>query len=241
MKTKKTFKIITGVIVFLTLPSILFFVFMFFKYNEDLPQGKQGSKADELAGKMLEALNFDAYKNTDYIEWTFKNLHHYKWEKSKNSCSVFWKEYKVDLQLNDKSLNKAYIHGFKVEGEIGEELTTKALSYFNNDSFWLVAPYKVFDNGTERRLVELKNGEEGLLITYTTGGTTPGDSYLWSFEDNGMPKSFKMWTSILPIQGLESSWSDWTTTESGAKLPTFHNILFLGIEITNIKVKKYNQ
>ena len=114
---------------------------------------------------------FEAYKNTDYIEWTFKNLHHYKWEKSKNSCSVFWKEYKVDLNLNDKSLNKAYIHGFKVEGEIGEELTAKALSYFNNDSFWLVAPYKVFDNGTERRLVELKNDEEGLLITYTTFST----------------------------------------------------------------------
>lgn len=241
MKTKKTFKIITGVIVFLTLPSILFFVFMFFKYNEDLPQGKQGPKADELAYNMLEALDFEAYKNTDYIEWTFKNLHHYKWEKSKNSCSVFWKEYRVDLNLNNQSLNKAYIHGFKIEGEIGEDLTTKALSYFNNDSFWLVAPYKVFDNGTERRLVELKNGEDGLLITYTTGGTTPGDSYLWSFGDNGMPKSFKMWTSILPIQGLESSWSDWTTTESGAKLPTFHNILFLGIEITNIKGKKYNQ
>ena len=241
MKTKKTFKIITGVIVFLTLPSILFFAFMFFKYNEDLPQGKEGPKADNLAHKMLNALDFEAYKNTDYIEWTFKNLHHYKWEKSKNSCSVFWKEYKVDLYLNDQSLNKAYIHGFKVEGEMGEELTNKALSYFNNDSFWLVAPYKIFDNGTERRLVELKNGEEHLLITYTKGGTTPGDSYLWSFEENGMPKSFKMWTSILPIQGLESSWSHWTFTESGAKLPTYHNILFLGIEITNIKGIKYNQ
>ncbi len=238
MKTKKTFKIITGIIVFLTLPSILFFVFMFFKYNEDLPQGQQGPEADALAYSMLDVLDYEAYKNTDYIEWTFKNLHHYKWEKSKNTCTVFWKDNKVTLHLNEPSLNRAFIHGFRVEGEMGIELVEKGLSYFNNDSFWLIAPYKVFDKGTERRLVKLQDGNNGLLVTYTTGGTTPGDSYLWLFEKNGMPKSFKMWTSILPIQGLESSWSHWTTTESGVKLPTFHNILFLGIEITNIKGTK---
>ena len=119
---------------------------------------------------------------------------------------------------------------------MGKELIDKAISYFNNDSFWLVAPYKVFDSGTERRLVDLKNSSnKGLLITYTKGGTTPGDSYLWILDENGMPNSFKMWTSILPIKGLESSWSNWTTTESGAKLPTFHNIFFLRIDITNIK------
>jgi len=127
------------------------------------------------------------------------------------------------------------MHGFKIEGDMGKELIEKAVSYFNNDSFWLVAPYKIFDKGTERRLVTLENNDKALLITYTSGGSTPGDSYLWLLEDNGMPKSFKMWTSILPIQGLESSWSNWTKTESGANLPTFHNILFLGIDLTNIK------
>ena len=235
MKTKKTFKIVTGVIVFFTLPSILFFLFLFLKYNEDLPQGQQGKEADAIAYKMLDALDFDAYKNTDLIEWTFKKVHHYKWNKSENACSVFWKENKVDLNLNNPSENQAYMHGFKIEGDMGKELIEKAVSYFNNDSFWLVAPYKIFDNGTERRLVTLENNENALLITYTSGGSTPGDSYLWLLEDNGMPKSFKMWTSILPIQGLESSWSNWTKTESGANLPTFHNILFLGIDLTNIK------
>ncbi|MGZ0017084.1 hypothetical protein [Yeosuana sp. AK3] len=239
MKTKKAFKIITGVMVFFTLPSILFFAFMFFKYNEDLPEGKQGKDADALAHKMLEALNYDAYKNTDYLEWTFKKTHHYKWYKAKNMCSVFWKDYKVDLNFNDASLNKAFVHGFKIEGDTGKEIIDKAVSYFNNDSFWLVAPYKIFDAGTVRKLVDLHDSpNQALLVTYSKGGTTPGDSYLWILEDNGMPKSFKMWTSILPLKGLESSWSHWTTTGSGAKLPTFHNILFLGIEITNIKATK---
>lgn len=235
MKAKKTFKIITGFIVFLTLPSILFFVFMFFKYNEDLPTGIQGQEADAIAYKMLDALNYNAYKNTGYLEWTFKKKHHYKWGKNENLCSVYWEDFKVDLNLKNKALNKAYIHGFRIEGDMGNDLIDKAISYFNNDSFWLVAPYKVFDFGTERRLVTLKNGDPTLLVTYTKGGSTPGDSYLWLLDKKGRPKSFKMWTSVIPIKGLESSWSDWTTTESGAMLPTFHNIFFLGIDITNIK------
>ncbi|WP_339917904.1 hypothetical protein [Yeosuana marina] len=234
MKTKKTFKIISGLIVFLTLPSILFFVFVFLKYNEDLPTGEQGAKADALAYKMLDALNYKAYDSTNYLEWTFKKSHHYKWKKSKNTCSVYWEDYKVDLDFNNTDLNKASVHGFMVKGDMGEELIDKATSYFNNDSFWLVAPYKVFDTGTERRLVTLKNGDSGLLVTYTSGGSTPGDSYLWLFDDNGKPTSFKMWVSIIPIKGLEASWSNWTTTKSGTILPTFHNIFFLGIDITNI-------
>jgi hypothetical protein len=44
-----------------------------------------------------------------------------------------------------------------------------------------------------------------------------------------------MWTSLLPIDGLEATWADWTTTESGAQLPTFHKMLVLGLEINHIK------
>lgn len=234
-KSKKVFKIISGVIIFFTLPSLLLFGFLFFKYDEELPNGVQGEQADALAYNMLEALDYNAFKNTNYIEWTFKKRHHYKWDKENNTCEVYWKEFKVNLDLNDHTQSKAYVHSFKVESEMAKELLTKALDYFNNDSFWLVAPYKIFDNGTERRLVNLENGDEALLVTYTTGGSTPGDSYLWLLDDSGKPKAFKMWTSILPIDGLEASWSDWTTTESSAQLPTFHKLLVLGLEINHIK------
>ncbi|WP_418603800.1 hypothetical protein [Hwangdonia sp.] len=234
-KSKKIFKIVTGVIIFLTLPSILFFGFVFFKYNEDLPTGIQGEKADALAYKMLESLNYEAYKNTNYIEWTFKKRHHFEWKKSENRCDVFWKEYRVNLNLQDYALSKVYVHSFKMKGDMAEGLIEEAIKIFNNDSFWLVAPYKVFDEGVERRLVKLDNNEEALLVTYTTGGTTPGDSYLWLFDEAGKPKSFKMWTSLLPIDGLEATWSDWTTTESGAQLPTFHKLLVIGIEMGVVK------
>lgn len=238
IKSKKILKIITGIIIFLTLPSLLFFGFLHYKYNEDLPTGIQGEKADALAHKMLNTLDYEAYKNTSHIEWTFKKRHHYSWNKAKNTCDVYWKDYKVTLNLNNLSKSTLYIHSFKNESDIAPGLINKAIKYYNNDSFWLVAPYKVFDKGVERRLVKTENNGDALLVTYTSGGSTPGDSYLWLFDNNGKPKAFKIWASILPIDGLEATWSDWTTTESGAQLPTFHKLMVLGLEIEGVKGTK---
>ncbi len=55
----------------------------------------------------------------------------------------------------------------------------------------------------ERRLVKTKTNKDALLVTYTSGGTTPGDSYLWHLDASGKPESYQMWVSILPIGGLE--------------------------------------
>ncbi len=100
-KAKHILKILAGIIIFFTLPSLLFFGFIYFKYNEDLPQGQQGPEADQLALKMLNALNEEAYLQTDYLEWTFKGSHHYKWYKSDNTCEVYWDNFKVVLDLDD--------------------------------------------------------------------------------------------------------------------------------------------
>lgn len=237
MKINKIIKIISGIIIFITLPTFLLFGFAYFKYNEDLPDGIQGEQANALAYKMLENLNYKAYQNTNYIEWTFNKRHHYQWKKNEKKCTVFWKNYKVNLDLNDHSQSQVYLNDLKLEGQAAIKLIEKGLNYFNNDSFWLVAPYKIFDKGTERRLISLPNNEKGLLITYKFGGTTPGDSYLWLLDESAKPLAFKMWTSILPIDGLEASWNHWTTTKSGTQLPTFHKFLFLGLEIDIVRVE----
>ena len=235
MKLKKILKIIVGIIIFITLPSLLFFGFLYFKYNEPLPTGEEGQAADALAVKMLNVLNHDAYKATDYIEFTFKNRHHYKWFKSEHKCEVYWKNYTVILDTENHDNSKVIIGDQDYNGEDKHDLIHKAEAYFNNDTFWLVAPYKVFDAGVERRLVKTEDNKDALLITYTSGGSTPGDSYLWHFDKSGKPTSYQMWTSILPIDGLEATWNDWTTTESGAQLPTFHKLLILGLEMGEVK------
>jgi hypothetical protein len=234
-KSKKALKIIGGIIIFFTLPTLLLFGFMYFKYNEDLPAGQQGAKADQLANKMLKALNEDAYLSTDYLEWTFKGVHHYKWYKSDRTCEVSWDKLTVLLDLENQDNSKVFVAEQEYNGIEKQEYVDKATNYFNNDSFWLVAPYKVFDQGTQRRLVKTEDDKEALLITYTAGGSTPGDSYLWHLDATGKPKSFQMWVDILPIKGLEATWEKWITTESGAQLPAFHKFLFLGIEMDGVK------
>ncbi|MDH7912830.1 hypothetical protein [Winogradskyella sp. SYSU M77433] len=232
---KKALKIIGGIIIFFTLPSLLLFGFMYLKYDEDLPTGQQGAKADALATKMLDALNEDAYLNTDYLEWTFKGRHHYKWYKRDGKCEVYWDDFTVILDLKDYSQSKVFVAQQEYNGVEQQKYIDKAINFFNNDSFWLVAPYKVFDKGVERRLVTTDSNEEALLVTYTTGGSTPGDSYLWHLDKDGKPKSFQMWVDILPIDGLEATWENWTTTDTGALLPTFHKFLIFGLELEDIK------
>lgn len=234
---KRILKIILGIIIFFTLPSALLFGYIYFKYNEPLPIAKPSIKADALATKMLNTLNHEAYKSTDYIEFTFKNRHHYKWNKLENTCEVYWKSYQVNLDLNNTTNSNVFVGKQAYNGIEKQTIITKASNYFNNDTFWLVAPYKVFDKGVTRAIAKNDAGQQGLLVTYHSGGSTPGDSYLWHLDQTGKPKSYQMWTSILPIQGFPSSWSDWKTTETGAILPTFHKLSLLGLEITGLKTK----
>ena len=234
LSIKRILKIIAGIIIFLTLPSLLFFGFIYFKYNEDLPVGQQGVEADLLAHKMLDALNHNAYDTTNYIEWTFRGKNHYKWYRTDNLCEVNWKHFKVNLDLNTPSNSKVYVADQLYEGIEKQKYIDKALANFNNDSFWLVAPYKVFDGGVERRIVKTEDNKTALLVTYTSGGTTPGDSYLWHLDNQGKPIAYQMWVDILPIGGLEASWNNWTTTKSGAQLPTTHQLLFLDLDMGNV-------
>jgi hypothetical protein len=60
------------------------------------------------------------------------------------------------------------------------------------------------------------------LVKYTSGGSTPGDSYLWSLDANQVPKSFKMYVPSMKMNGVSATWEDWILTESGTMLPTNH-------------------
>lgn len=227
----KILKIAGWIAASLVLIGLVGFLFL----NEKLPAGESSAEADALAEKMLQAINHEAYKETRYLEWTFSGNHHYLWDKTRQKVQVTWDDNRVLLDLNNPARSEVYREGNPVGGRQGSELIATARDYFNNDSFWLVAPHKVLDPGTERRLVRMGNGEEALLVTYTSGGSTPGDSYLWLLEENGLPRAFKMWVSILPIGGIEASWDHWKTTESGTLLPESHKVLFVEVKLENVR------
>jgi hypothetical protein len=229
---RKIGKIVLGtLLLLLVLAGILYGI-----YNEPLPKGVQGKNADALATKMLTALNYDTYSETRFLEWSFANeKHHYRWDKETDTVFISWSDYQVHLNLDEPTKSSVSKGKEPVLGTEKEKLLKKATSYFNNDSFWLVAPFKVFDPGTERRIVTLKYGTQALLVTYTSGGDTPGDSYLWKLQPNGFPISFEMWVSIIPIGGIEASWDVWQVTESGAFLPSQHSIGPITLDMGDVR------
>ena len=228
---KKVLKILGILIAIFVLAIVGFMVWM----NESQPTGEAGQQAEVLAQKMLEATNKKAWDTTYCVQWTFKDVHHFFWDRKRNFVEVKWENNKV--LLHTKSVTgKAYTADKLLGEEEAKPLISKAWEYFCNDSFWLLAFTKTHDEGVERTYVKQDDGQDGLMVSYASGGVTPGDSYLWLLDENGLPTSYKMWVSIIPIQGLEVTWENWEKLPTGAMVATSHKLANgMDITITNLK------
>ncbi len=202
--------------------------------NKKKPTGKSGPEADALAKKVLTAINYPAWDTTRVLTWTFMGNHHYVWDKNRNYAQIKWGKNEVLLKL-DQVAGDAFVDGVRVDdGKQKQKLISKAWSFWCNDSFWFNAPSKVFDEGTQRSIVDMDDGSKGLMITYSSGGVTPGDSYLYKLDENGLPVSWQMWVKILPIGGIGNTWEGWVTTKTGAKISSVHDSA-VRMEIKNIQ------
>ena len=80
----------------------------------------------------------------------------------------------------------------------------------------------------------MEDGSDGLMVSYASGGVTPGDTYLWLLDENGRPTGWKMWVKILPFKGLYTSWADWVTLDTGAQIASMHGIKSFNLPIGNL-------
>ena len=199
--------------------------------SKPLPESFTGPEADQFARDVQKALNIQGYDTISKIQFSFRD-HHYLWNKTEERVLVSWEDYQVDLILSEIE-NSKILQGDKELNRA--DLIEKAKAYFYNDSYWLVAPFKFFDPGVVRSLVETDKGSKALLITHTSGGVTPGDSYLWYFDENLIPTHFELWVSIIPIKGISATWSSWVSKQE-VLFSTFHKLGPLEITIGDLKV-----
>lgn len=204
--------------------------------HEPRPDIIEDKNAELLAEQMLSAVNKTAWDSLSYVQWSFRGEHHYIWDKIKNDALVSWDDYEVHLDPDQVS-GKAYKSGALLEGKDHDSAIQDAWSYWCNDMFWFAAPFKIRDKGVELKVARDQDGQEGLLVSYSSGGVTPGDSYLWFLGQDGLPSGFKMWVKIIPIGGVYTSWENWKKLPGGAQVASLHqgNADFLRLEITNIK------
>jgi len=184
---------------------------------------------------MMEAVNSQAWDSIPIIQWTFKQTRTFQWDKQAHQCVVQWDQNKVLLDINSQS-GVAFVSDQQQEGAEARALVNTAWDLFNNDSFWLNAVVKVKDPGTVRSVVNLENGEKGLLVHYTSGGSTPGDKYLWIIGEDLKPIACKMWVDILPIGGIRFTWEDWVTLPGGAVVATNHKLKGQQLDISDLQV-----
>lgn len=226
---KKLFKIIGFILLVLIVALI---TFLYFK-STPLPAGQKGVKAEALTDKIQEAINQKAWDSTAAVAFTFMGNHHYLWDKKRNLVHVQWSDKKV--MYNSQTLEGvAYENDKKLSNTDKLEAIKKANDYFNNDSFWLIAPFKLRDAGTTRSIV-MQDNQEALMVTYASGGSTPGDSYIWILDQNYVPQTWRMWVSIIPIGGLETSWEEWKTFPNNLKIATSHKGL-IDLKLENVRV-----
>lgn len=205
-----------------------------FILHESKPVGNPSAEADALAKKMMMAVNKTAWDTTAVISWDFAGRQQYLWDKERHFVKVMWGDHTV--LLHTKSVTgKAFTNGVEVTGDEANDLVQMAWRHFCNDSFWLNAVVKAFDPGTSRSLVETKDEKNVLMVSYESGGVTPGDAYAWILDENGLPTSYKMWVSIIPVGGVEFTWENWVTLDTGAKIATLHKSAVFDLEIRDVK------
>lgn len=80
-----------------------------------------------------------------------------------------------------------FINGTPLDSAATRERLTEAYERHLNDSYWLLAPLKLFDPGVHRALApdSARDGTEVLALSFEDVGMTPGDHYWMSADSTG--------------------------------------------------------
>ena len=213
----RAFKILAVLLIL----GLLGLVVVGYSLNEPRPEGEPGPAADALARSMEAAVDKEAWDRTGAGRWSFFERHDYVWDRNRGLVELRWGDSRALFRTADQT-GRVWREGTEQTGEDAKEGLGAAYAYWINDSFWLNPVVKFFDPGVERALVKLDNGRDALLVSYSSGGVTPGDAYLWIPGPDGLPEAWRMWVQIIPIGGIETTWEGWTELSTGAKISTQH-------------------
>ena len=196
-----------------------------------LPVGQPGEAAEKLAQKMIKAADYDKWQNTAAVTFLFRGDDRVFWDKKRKLIEVQFKNKTVQFsELSGKSI---CLEGERRLLDECGELTQAAVKRFYNHTFWLNPVFHIQSPGAERALVE----NEKLLVSFKSGGSTPGDSYLFTADEEGKVADMRMWVSILTIKGMRAVFSDYRTTETGVRIAYHHKLSgIVSVDLSEVKM-----
>ena len=200
--------------------------------HEPRPTGVEGPEAEALADALASSVDVAAWERTGAVRWRFGDRNDHLWDRDRGLSFVRFGDAEVYFRIHDQR-GIAFENGVRVEDPA--ELVQRAYAHWANDSFWLNPLAKLRDPGTSRALVT-HEGEEALLLSYSSGGVTPGDAYLWiPGGPSGRPRAWKMWVSIIPVGGIEVPWQGWEQLPTGAWVSTEHPMGLVTLRLTDVE------
>ncbi|MEM1418055.1 MAG: hypothetical protein AAGH15_24375 [Myxococcota bacterium] len=198
------------------------------------PVAIEGRDPEPLAARVEAAVDLAAWERTGAVRWDFGGRHQHLWDRRRSLAEVRWGDTVARIRLADRS-GEAYEAGERLEGAAARAACEKAYGFWANDSFWLNPLAKLRDEGVTLGVAALEEGGEGLLVSYASGGVTPGDAYLWELGTDGKPTRWRMWVQILPVGGVPASWDGWEALPTGAVIATRHALGPVTLEITDLE------
>ena len=196
------------------------------------------AKADAVGKELIAALGGEsAWQKARQLEFTFvvdregKTVARFEhvWDRYTGDYRVKGTDktgapFAVYFNVNTRQ-GKGFVNGKPVEGEELQKLLQNAYGRFINDSYWLLAPWKIFDPGVHLTYDGEKPCPDGgvcdvLKLSFEEVGLTPKDIYwLWITRDG---RKMVQWQYVLNGAQEEPTtvlWKDWKNF-SGMSLST---------------------
>lgn len=176
------------------------------------------TNADSVASRLMTAHGADALASAPYLRFNFavetpkgtRVIARHFWDRTTGDYRVQWQrgaDSAYVALINVRNVNgelpegEVYLNGETLSGDEAQTMRTQAYGRFVNDTYWLLAPMKMFDPGVNRAYAaDSSTAKHDVLhLTFGDVGLTPDDEYWlyvstetgqldrWAFHLEGMP------------------------------------------------------
>ncbi len=207
------------------------FVFLAVASCSSLPKGQPGEAAEQFTQRILAAADYEKWKATSAVTFVFRGDDRVFWDKKRKLVEIQFKKNLVQFsEVTGKSI--CFEGERRVTDECGE-LTAAAVKRFYNHTYWLNPAFHIDTPNAVRAIAE----ENKLLVTFKSGGATPGDSYLFTTDEEGKLSEMRMWVSTLPLKGARATFSNYQKTSTGVRVALDHKVASLAnVNLTELQM-----
>lgn len=178
--------------------------------------GNADERAAEVAARVMEALGGEqAWAETRFVSFGFAGSRMHWWDRQTGRHRVEGTTQDGEPWLVLENVvsreGEAWFGGQKATGERAAELLENAYGAWINDTYWLLAPYKLRDPGVnlawEAEAALDGRPHDVLALSFDHVGLTPGDRY-WVYVDRETGRVDR-WEYVLEHQPSDAEPTSW--------------------------------